>query len=375
MTKLIISILFLILLTTLLALFRISFGYLLTLNRNISYLCNMMTENPYIKQFPELMAGKTVLYCHGFASSGQSGTVTRLRTVMPNARVIAPDLPVDPHEAIALLHHICETEKPDLIIGTSMGGMYAEQLRGFDRICINPALEIAETMKAHGMTGTQQFQNPRQDGIQEFYVDKAMVKAYRDVSEQRFVGLTPEDEQRVYGLFGDKDDLVDTMGIFCEHYSQATHFHGEHRMDDKSYMHSVMPVIRWIDDKQEKRQRPIIYIGIETLMDQYQKPASSAQKAVRMLIEHYEVFFIAPLPSGGGRGEASWLEEYINVPAWQHTIFTPRRELLYGDYLIIGQKSKDKGQGETLATIIEYGSDTFKTWEDVIAYFSRLGGQ
>ena len=332
----------------------------------------MMTENPYIKQFPELMAGKTVLYCHGFASSGQSGTVTRLRTVMPNARVIAPDLPVDPHEAIALLHQICETEKPDLIIGTSMGGMYAEQLRGFDRICINPALEIAETMKAHGMTGTQQFQNPRQDGIQEFYVDKAMVKAYRDVSEQHFVGLTPEDEQRVYGLFGDKDDLVDTMGMFCEHYSQATHFHGEHRMD---YMHSVMPVIRWIDDKQEKRQRPIIYIGIETLMDQYQKPASSAQKAVRMLIEHYEVFFIAPLPSGGGRGEASWLEEYINVPAWQHTIFTPRRELLYGDYLIIGQKSKDKGQGEALATIIEYGSDTFKTWEDVIAYFSRLGGQ
>ena len=335
----------------------------------------MTQENPYIKQFPELMAGKTVLYCHGFASSGQSGTVTRLRTVMPNARVIAPDLPVDPHEAIALLHQICETEKPDLIIGTSMGGMYAEQLRGFDRICINPALEIAETMKAHGMTGTQQFQNPRQDGIQEFYVDNAMVKAYRDVSEQRFVGLTPEDERRVYGLFGDKDDLVDTMGMFCEHYSQATHFHGEHRMDDKSYMHSVMPVIRWIDDKQEKRQRPIIYIGIETLLDQYQKPASSAQKAVRMLIEHYEVFFIAPLPSGGGRGEASWLEEYINVPAWQHTIFTPRRELLYGDYLIIGQKSKDKGQGEALATIIEYGSDTFKTWDDIATYFERLGGQ
>lgn len=335
----------------------------------------MTTENPYIKQFPELMAGKTVLYCHGFASSGQSGTVTRLRTVMPNARVIAPDLPVDPHEAIALLHQICETEKPDLIIGTSMGGMYAEQLRGFDRICINPALEIAETMKAHGMTGTQQFQNPRQDGIQEFYVDKAMVKAYRDVSEQRFVGLTPEDERRVYGLFGDKDDLVDTMGIFCEHYSQATNFHGEHRMDDKSYMHSVVPVIRWIDDKQEKRQRPIIYIGIESLMDQYQKPASSAQKAVRMLIEHYEVFFIAPLPSGGGRGEASWLEEYINVPAWRHTIFTPRRELLYGDYLIEVPSLKERAEGEALATIIEYGSDTFKTWEDVIAYFSRLGGQ
>ena len=328
----------------------------------------MIAENPYVKQFPDLMAGKTLLYCHGFGSSGQSGTVTRLRTVMPQANVIAPDLPVEPHEAIALLHSICEQEKPDLIIGTSMGGMYAEQLRGFDRICVNPALEIAETMKAHGMTGTQQFQNPRQDGVQEFYVDKAMVKAYRDVSEQRFVGLTPEDEQRVIGLFGDKDDLVDTFDMFCEHYSQATHFHGEHRMDDKSYMHSVMPVIRWIDDKQNGRQRPIIYIGIETMVDNRLMPAASVQKAVRQLIEQYQVYFVADNPLE--QRWAQWLEEYINVPAWRHTVYTYRRDLLYGDYLISQRK-----EGDTMATLLEYGSDTFKTWDDVIDYFSHLGGQ
>ena len=335
----------------------------------------MITENPYVKQFPDLMAGKTLLYCHGFGSSGQSGTVTRLRTVMPQARIIAPDLPVNPHEAISLLHSICEQEKPDLIIGTSMGGMYTEQLRGFDRICVNPALEIAETMKAHGMTGTQQFQNPRQDGVQEFYVDKAIVKAYREVSEQRFVGLTPEDECRVYGLFGDKDDLVDTFGMFSEHYSQATHFHGEHRMDDKSYMHSVMPVIRWIDDKQNGRQRPIIYIGIETMTSEKRMPAASVQKAVRTLIEKYQVYFVCDNPSGKHWGQ--WLEEYINVPAWHHTIYTYRRDLLYGDYLIRGERIEDKGkkENESLATVIDFGSDTFKTWDDIIDYFSRLGGQ
>ena len=324
----------------------------------------MIAENPYVKQFPDLMVGKTLLYCHGFGSSGQSGTVTRLRTVMPQTKVIAPDLPVDPHEAIALLHTICEQEQPDLIIGTSMGGMYTEQLRGFDRICINPALEIAETMKAHGMTGTQQFQNPRQDGIQEFYVDKNLVKAYREVSEQRFVGLTPEDECRVYGLFGDNDDLVDTFDMFCQNYSQATQFHGEHRMDDKSYMHSVMPVIRWIDDLQEHRQRPIIYIGIETLKDAYNKAASSSQKAVRQLIEHYQVYFV------GEEDDSKWLEEYINVPAWRHTVYTYRRDLLYGDYLISQRK-----EGDTMATLLQYGSDTFKTWDDIIEYFSHLGGQ
>ncbi len=324
----------------------------------------MEQANPYIKQFPDLMKGKKIMYVHGFGSSGQSGTVTRLRTVLPGATVIAPDLPIQPAEAMTLLRELCDKEHPDLIIGTSMGGMYTEQLRGFDRICLNPALCIADTMQAHGMTGTQTFQNPRLDGIQQFYVDKALVKAYREVSEQRFTGLDDDDRQRVIGLFGDRDDLVDTYDLFREHYPLATHFHGEHRMDDRSYMHSVVPVIRWIDDRQQQRQRSIIYIGIETLKDAYDKPASSSQKAVRQLIEHYDVYFV------GQTDASAWLEEYINVPAWQHTIYTPRRDLLYGDYLISRQK-----EGDTMATLLQFGSDTFKTWEDVIDYFSRLGGQ
>ena len=331
-----------------------------------------MTENPYIKQFPDLLAGKTLLYVHGFASSGQSGTVTRLRTVFPNAKVVAPDLPVHPAEAMALLHTVCETEQPDLIIGTSMGGMYTEQLRGYDRICVNPALEMGETMKAHGMTGTQQFQNPRLDGIQEFYVDKALIKEYREVSEQRFIGMTDDDCQRVYGLFGDEDDVVDTFGIFREHYPLATHFHGEHRMNDRSFMHSVVPVIRWIDDRQQQRERPIIYIGMESMTRseeggwRNEAPASSVQKAVRMLIEHYQVYFVAEEEAM----TKSWLTEYIGVPAWRHLIVTHRRDLLYGDYLIVESKLK-----ESLATVIEYGSDTFKTWETIIDYFEKLGGQ
>ena len=332
----------------------------------------MMTENPYVKQFPELMAGKTVLYCHGFGSSGQSGTVTRLRTILPNAKVIAPDLPIHPAEAQALLKEVCEQEKPDLILGTSMGGMYAEQLYGFDRICMNPALCLADTMQQHGLTGTQTFQNPRQDGVQQFYVDKALVKEYRQVSEQRFCGINEEEKGRVYGLFGDKDDLVDTFDLFHNQYPQAIHFHGEHRMDDRSFMHAVVPVIRWIDDQQEHRQRPIIYIGIETLQDAYAKPTSSSQKAVRLLIEHYQVFFVA---AHNEAAVAAWLEEYINVPAWRHTIYTYRRDLLYGDYLIEKQEAGSKKQDNSLATVIEFGSDTFKTWDDIIEYFSRLGGQ
>ena len=101
-----------------------------------------------------------------------------------------------------------------------------------------------------------------------------------------------------------------------------------------------------------------------------------------MLIEHYQVFFVAPVrrfeatntPLSSSEPEASetmsWLKQYINVPAWNHTILTNQRHLLYGDYLI--ESINTKG---SMATRIAFGSDTFKTWDDIIEYFERLGGQ
>lgn len=332
----------------------------------------MEQTNPYIKQYPELFRGKKIMYVHGFASSGQSGTVTRIREVFPNATVIAPDLPVRPQEAMDLLRQVCETEKPDLIIGTSMGGMYAEMLYGYDRILVNPALQMGDTMKDHGMIGAQHFQNPRQDGVQDFIVTKALVKEYKEMTEQCFSGVTSEERGRVWGLFGDEDTTVNTYDLFRSQYPTAIRFHGEHRMNDKSFMHSVVPVIRWVDDRQEGRERPIIYIGMETLSNVGGDPRSSAQKTVRALIERYQVFFVAAAPPDAVyyAEVCDWLYEYVNVPAWGHTVFTVRRDLLYGDYFI---GMEDEWSGMT--THLQFGSDTFKTWDDIATYFERLGGQ
>ena len=327
--------------------------------------------NPYIKQFPELFKGKKVLYVHGFGSSGQSGTVTRIREVLPEAIIIAPDLPIRPEEAMALLQEVCQKEQPDLIIGTSMGGMYAEMLTGYDRILVNPALQMGDTMKDHGMIGAQHFSNPRQDGVQDFMVTKALVKEYKEMTEQCFLGITDEEQKRVWGLFGDEDTTVNTFDLFREHYPTAIRFHGVHRMNDQSFMHSVVPVIRWIDDRQEGRERPIVYIDINALRDKWDKPNSSSQKTIRTLLETYQLYFVAPAPAEAQHyaDVNAWLYEYVNVPAWGHTVFSNQKQLLYGDYLIDAEKT------EGMATLIQFGSDTFKTWDDIAAYFERLGGQ
>ena len=323
------------------------------------------------------MKGKKILYVHGFSSSGQSGTVVKIREMLPGATVVAPDLPLHPAEAMDLLHHTCETENPDLIIGTSMGGMYAEMLYGYDRILVNPAFQMGDTMLKHGMLGKNTFLNPRQDGVQEFIVTKALVEEYKEITAKCFAGVTEEESRdRVYGLFGDEDPVVHTRDLFSQHYRNAISFHGEHRMNDKILLHSVLPVVQWIDDRQEHRERPIIYVSIDTLRDARGNQMSSAMKAFRYLFEHYAMYIVAPSPAYNPEYIAEvmrWAEDVVNVPAWQHLVFTNRKDLIYGDYLI--DPSGEYGAADFMGTLIKFGSDTFKTWEEIIEFFSRLGGQ
>lgn len=88
-----------------------------------------------------------LFYFHGFGSSAASGTIRTLREKLPDFKVIAPDIPVDPAEALPLLRELCEKEQPNVVVGTSMGGMYAQQMFGFNRICVNPAFFMSKTSK------------------------------------------------------------------------------------------------------------------------------------------------------------------------------------------------------------------------------------
>ena len=165
----------------------------------------MITENPYIKQFPDLMAGKTVLYVHGFASSGQSGTVRRLQEVLPEARVIAPDLPIHPHEALALLHDVCQQEKPDLIVGTSMGGMLGLYIDApaSVKLVINPSLEMERTLRQRGY-GKHPYLQERENGEKEFTIDEPMIQRFVSFRKEQLIRLGT----RNIGLFSTDDELL-----------------------------------------------------------------------------------------------------------------------------------------------------------------------
>ena len=321
---------------------------------------------------PGLFAGKTILYVHGFASSGASGTVGRLRLLLPQATVIAPDLPVDPHEAIALLKDICARENPDLIVGTSMGAMLTEQLAGHDRICVNPALHLADTILKNNGLGKQEFHNVRQDGQTSFMVTKALLEDYRAVSDGRFSHVEPE---RVYGLFGTRDTMVNCFDEFAAHYPQSIHFDGEHQLNDHTFLWTLLPVMQWIDDRQEGRAKRTLMVEMDDVLRDTRNdlPIGEAFKVFHHLSELYDAYIVCRedpnKPELWGEN-LKWAEAHIGVPAWNRVLVGNHPELLMGDYLLTRQ-----GCDGFLGTVLKFGEDPFRTWADVQTFFDRLGGQ
>ena len=184
-----------------------------------------------------------LIYFHGFDSSGASGTVELLRNMMPEDTVKAPDIPVDPVEALPFLQKLCQDEQPDIIVGTSMGGMYAQQMRGFLRICVNPAFNMSTNSKVL-KTGTFKFHNGRKDNQKEFRITKEIIQHFNQMERQQFKGITPEEQELCYGLFGINDPVVHTYDLFKKHYPHAQRFEGEHQLNEKVVRKTLLPLIK-----------------------------------------------------------------------------------------------------------------------------------
>ena len=184
------------------------------------------------------------MYVHGFASSGSSGTVMALRRHLEGWQVIAPDLPVDPFEALELLRGIVCDEQPCIVVGTSMGGMYTQQLWGVPRIVVNPSFEMSRTL-LFGKMGRNKYMSKRKDGAAEFRIDKAVVERFKEMEKEQFCGITDDEKKLVVGLFGDKDPIVHFQPLMAQLYGEERchWFDGEHRLNDTVVKKVLIPLI------------------------------------------------------------------------------------------------------------------------------------
>lgn len=186
-----------------------------------------------------------IIYFHGFGSSHASGTVEILRRELPNDEIVAPDIPIDPVDALPYLKQLCADENPDLIIGTSMGGMYAQQMRKYRRILVNPAFNMS-TMSKGLKTGEHKFYNGRYDGAKTFKITKDIIQHHNLMERQQFKNISADEKDTCWCLVGLKDTTVtNAEAVFKKNY-KADHvirFDGEHQLNDKVIKKVLLPLI------------------------------------------------------------------------------------------------------------------------------------
>lgn len=184
---------------------------------------------------------KKIFYIHGLSSSGSSNTVKVLRELLPKVSIIAPDLPIDPYEALSLLRDISEKEQPHVVIGTSMGGMFAQQLHGYKKILVNPSFHVSSFMRKN--IGIQSFLNPRKDAIMTYAITEKLCNNYADLESKQFTSITPFDVENTYALFGTNDDLVNCSEEYLSHYKHHIHFEGGHRLSFLNIEQIILPLL------------------------------------------------------------------------------------------------------------------------------------
>lgn len=186
-----------------------------------------------------------IIYFHGFGSSHASGTVEILRRELAEDEIIAPDIPIDPVEALPYLKELCETEQPDLVIGTSMGGMYAQQMRDFKRILVNPAFTMS-TMSKVLKTGEHRFYSGRYDGAKTFKITKDIIQHHNQMERLQFKNITKEQKETCWCLVGLHDTSVtNAEAVFKKNYlaDHVIRFDGEHQLNDKVIKKVLLPLI------------------------------------------------------------------------------------------------------------------------------------
>lgn len=173
---------------------------------------------------------KTVLFLHGFFSSGSSDVAKGLEEgLRGQARLLHPDFSSDPFEALEAARSLIHKEGVDLLVGNSCGGMLAAWLsprEGIPALLGNPYLKMSAFLESR--KGIRAYKAPRRGGTQTVLIDDALIESYKKVESELFEPGGEMVRGRVWGLFGEKDDLARFRDVFKEHFSEDFTFDGGH---------------------------------------------------------------------------------------------------------------------------------------------------
>ena len=148
-----------------------------------------------------------MMYIHGFMSGANGAKQKQLQKHFKNRyRVIAPEIDADPDKALAIINEIIDKEKPEIIIGTSLGGWmtYMCDSGEAELIIVNPSTTPYKTL-SRWLNQEQTYFCPRLDGVQTYLLTQNVLDKYLKYDT---IATVKQKMNRIHALCSTRDDLI-----------------------------------------------------------------------------------------------------------------------------------------------------------------------
>lgn len=190
------------------------------------------------------MVEMNAIYIHGLGSGASTSAVKTIAKILPQYEWHALEMNENLKESVAIIDAAVKELKPELLMGTSLGGLYVmfadlSPAPGCKRILCNPACNIAQIIRKKIGFGIKDHFVPRQDGVQQYELNEEVCKAFeRDGRKEKMMRVS---SYHSYAVFSIHDDLVGPEGILsnmavCQElgYTILVDDNGGHRLDKHS---------------------------------------------------------------------------------------------------------------------------------------------
>lgn len=152
---------------------------------------------------------KTLMYIHGFRSGANGSKGDQLRARFGDRyRIVVPELDADPDSSLEKLNRAIASEKPDIIVGTSLGGWMTLMSNSGEAqlVIVNPSLKPQDTLSKWVEMPLEYFCR-RQDGVQTYTLTQPVLDKYLKYDA---LEAAKQKAGRLHALCSTADELLGT---------------------------------------------------------------------------------------------------------------------------------------------------------------------
>ena len=148
-----------------------------------------------------------MMYLHGFMSGANGSKQRQLQKLFKGRyRVIAPELDADPDHSLDVINKTIKAEKPEIIIGTSLGGWMALTCDSGDAaiVVVNPVIS-PQNQLSHWAGEEHTYFCKRLDGVQTYILTQETLDKYTRYDVLKDIATNTD---RIYALCSTADELL-----------------------------------------------------------------------------------------------------------------------------------------------------------------------